>query len=275
MAPQMDSPKSMSQRLAEFRLIPRIETFPWAVSFAQTDYPCLVRLGLVRLLPKSFPCAVCHFDHRVHDFHARVPAFTVGGYPDCVSRAAILQGSFAFELEPVGHCVGQCSVLVRHALAQIALWAKARRISPCGLYSVDPVCVRGHAAHIGILDPVGSGRPYGSLYLVHRICAGRPEFQARPRSADGAGNLSPLVGILQYSVSVGDSTFSVLESLVSLFPRILEHSHLGSSVGYERARDASGLAFAVGEPDSRILRVHSERVHLRALSHRYVPHGWI
>jgi hypothetical protein len=36
MAPQMNSPKTLSQRLAEFRLIPRIETFPWAISFAQT-----------------------------------------------------------------------------------------------------------------------------------------------------------------------------------------------------------------------------------------------
>jgi hypothetical protein len=36
MAAQMKSPGSMSNRLAEFRLIPRLETFPRVVSFAQT-----------------------------------------------------------------------------------------------------------------------------------------------------------------------------------------------------------------------------------------------
>jgi hypothetical protein len=59
MAPQMDSPKSMSQRLAEFRLIPRIETFPWAVSFAQTWWGraiilALFGLGLCVFYPSPF-----------------------------------------------------------------------------------------------------------------------------------------------------------------------------------------------------------------------------
>jgi len=60
MVPQLDSPKSTSQRLAEFRLIPRLETFPWAVSYAQTWLGkaimlALFGLGLCFFYPNPLP----------------------------------------------------------------------------------------------------------------------------------------------------------------------------------------------------------------------------
>jgi len=54
MAAQKKSPGSMSNRLAEFRLIPRIDTDPWTVSFAQTT------LGRVVILT-TFGCGILVF----------------------------------------------------------------------------------------------------------------------------------------------------------------------------------------------------------------------
>jgi hypothetical protein len=54
MESQTISPKPLRVQLAEFRLIPRIETYPWAVSFAQTAWGKLVVLAVFGLELRCF-----------------------------------------------------------------------------------------------------------------------------------------------------------------------------------------------------------------------------
>src|ERR1019366_4018008 len=144
-----------------------------------------VRSGITLFSLRSVLCAVFDISTRANDFYAGVPTIHLGGYPDRFCRGANLPGPGAPELESSGQSIGDIPVLVRHALAQIVVWAKADFISSCRLHRTDPLGVRCRVPRSSLL----LARAGQSSLHVNTTRAAESELQRQRKFGLNGSNL--------------------------------------------------------------------------------------
>ena len=187
MVTQSASNRSKATALADFRLIPRIDTFPALISFAQTTPGrilvlasfCLGMLFFVAdlrsVLASTFLLALMTFMPELRHFilaltpiiyvvkqNLQNPGLLV------LNLAVVILGIFLywcamrwprsrFGQRPIAFLLGGFVILVLLACASTpSSWA--------------------------VHGPLGFGQHIGGQYLVYRLCAARPNIEFRPRS---------------------------------------------------------------------------------------------
>ena len=198
LTPKASPPRPTARRWADVRLIPRIETFPQVVSFAQTapgKVVLLAAFGLeLRFFAPYLDCPTACTASRTDNLLARVPPIRAGAGASL--PCAGTRGPAAVRRIEVGRRGDRdIALLDCQALAEIMVWPKTDCLSSFRIQSANPPGLCRYSTYVVVQDHLDFNRSHGGLRLVYWLRIDGPQRETTRRYFPGAGKFSPAMGV--------------------------------------------------------------------------------